>query len=242
MASEQTNTNEAIVQAVSETTKATMQAMAVAGTERTHNLGPRLIEPSMKEPTFNREVEDKNNELKNFRLEVNNIFKSYSMQQAEQIAITKNWLGRKGLQFLESLTQMQQERCNRTEGLFTILNNKSKPQYNETLKSIQFQNVDSQTNGKAEEWMGRLILAAVECNYKEKYRQLKEQFIHGLNDNDMLAEIIRELTKAMESAAVTSEQVIIWAKRVEAQRPQSAMITSKSETKEYDKIKTIKGG
>ena len=39
--------------------------------------------------------------------------------------------------------------------------------------------------------MGRLRLAAVECNYKEIDRQLKEQFIHRLNDNDMPAEIIR---------------------------------------------------
>ena len=55
-------------------------------------------------------------------------------------------------------------------------------------------------------------MAAVECNYKEIDRQLKEQFIHGLNDNDMLTEIIRELTKAEENTAVTSEQVLVWVK------------------------------
>ena len=40
--------------------------------------------------------------------------------------------------------------------------------------------------------MGRPRLAAVECNYKEVDKQLKEQFMHGLSDNDMLAEIIGE--------------------------------------------------
>ena len=30
--------------------------------------------------------------------------------------------------------------------------------------------------------MGRLCIAAVECNYQEVDGQLKEQFIHGLND------------------------------------------------------------
>ena len=55
--------------------------------------------------------------------------------------------------------------------------------------------------------MGRLRLVVVECNYREVDRQFKEQFIHGLNDNDMLAEIFRELTKAKESTAITSEQV-----------------------------------
>ena len=42
----------------------------------------------------------------------------------------------------------------------------------------------------SEEWMGRLWLLAVEYNYKELDRQLKEQFIDGLNDSDMLREII----------------------------------------------------
>ena len=90
--------------------------------------------------------------------------------------------------------------------------------------------------------MGRVRLVAVQCNYEEIDRQLKEQFIHGLNDNDMLAEIIGELIiKAEESTAVTIEQTLIWAKRVGAQRAQYAMIISLSKTKEFDKIKTIKG-
>ena len=43
----------------------------------------------MKQPTFNWITEDKYNELKTIRLEVNNIFKSYNMLQAEQLAIKK---------------------------------------------------------------------------------------------------------------------------------------------------------
>ena len=98
-------------------------------------------------------------------------------------------------------------------------------------------------NENAEEWMGRLRLAAVDSNYKERDRQLKEQFKWRLNDNDMLAEIIRELTKAEESTAVTSEQVLVWAERTEAQRAQSTITTSLSrKKKEFDKIRTITGG
>ena len=43
--------------------------------------------------------------------------------------------------------------------------------------------------------MGRLRTAVAECKYKEVDRQLKEQFIHGLNDDEMLVEFIRKLTK-----------------------------------------------
>ena len=50
--------------------------------------------------------------------------------------------------------------------------------------------------------MGRLKLTLIECNYREVDRQLKEQFIHRLNNNDMLTEIIREVTKAEEKADI----------------------------------------
>ena len=40
----------------------------------------------------------------------------------------------------------------------------------------------------------------------------------------MLADIIRELTKCEESITVHSESVLTWAKRVEAQRAQAAVI------------------
>ena len=92
---------------MAEATRAALQVMAVAVTERTQNAGPRLGGPMMKQPTYHRETEDKNNKLKNFRLEVINIFKLYSMPQAEQMTIIKNWLRRKSLQFLESLTEIE---------------------------------------------------------------------------------------------------------------------------------------
>ena len=80
-------------------------------------------------------------------------------------------------------------------------------------------------NENVEEWMGRLRLAAVQCNYKEVDRQLKEQFIQRLNDNDMLGEIIRKLTKAEECTAVTTKHVLVWTKRVDGQRAKFTIIT-----------------
>ena len=53
----------------------------------------------------------------------------------------------------------------------------------------------------------------------------------------MLAEIMRELPKAKEKLDITSEQVLGWANIVEAQRAQSAVMDSLTETKEFDKIK-----
>ena len=64
------------------------------------------------------------------------------------------------------------------------------------------------SNESVEEWMDRLRTAVVECKYKEVKRQIKEQFIHGLNDDEMLAEVIRELTKCGEDVTIPSETAL----------------------------------
>ena len=85
--------------------------------------------------------------------------------------------------------------------------------------------------------MGHLCMAAAECGYKEIDRQLKEQFIHGLNDKVMLDEIIRELTSKTSSQQMTSEDVLAWAKRVKVQRVQASILNDITETKTFDKVK-----
>ena len=56
--------------------------------------------------------------------------------------------------------------------------------------------------------MTRLRIATVEGNYKETDRQLKEQFINRLNDDDMMIEIIKELTINEENENITSGQIV----------------------------------
>ena len=85
--------------------------------------------------------------------------------------------------------------------------------------------------------MRRLRFAVAECNYQELDRQLKEQFINGLNDKDMLGEIIKELTASRCNDQTTSSNVLIWAKRVEAHRVQAAVMNSITESIQFDKIK-----
>ena len=43
--------------------------------------------------------------------------------------------------------------------------------------------------------MGRLRIAATECNYKEIDRQLKEQFKYRINDGGVMVETIKKYTK-----------------------------------------------
>ena len=85
--------------------------------------------------------------------------------------------------------------------------------------------------------MGQLWMAAAECGYKEVDRQLKEQFIHDLNDKIMLDEIITELTSKTGNVQTTSKYVLVWAKRVKAQRVQASMLNDITETRAFNKVK-----
>ena len=63
------------------------------------SMGPIIGRSMMKQPTFNWDIEDKCNKLKNVKLEVNNICKSYNMPDVgNKTIVYKNWLSRKGLQ------------------------------------------------------------------------------------------------------------------------------------------------
>ena len=104
---------------------------------------------------------DKYTELKTFKLEVNNVLSTYNTPDTEKLAVVKHWLGRKGLNYLETLMPAEGEACNMLEGLFVTLANKFKPQYNETIKSLQSRKLYQLEIENVEEWMGRLCVAAV---------------------------------------------------------------------------------
>ena len=93
-----------------------------------------------------------------------------------------------------------------------MLAKKFRPQFNETIKSLQFRKLYRFKGKSAEEWMGRLHVAVAECNYKEIDWQLKEQFIHGLNDKTMLEEVIRELTARNNEEQTSCKDVLVWVK------------------------------
>ena len=76
---------------------------------------------------------------------------TYNAQEADKIDMVKNWLGRKGLHYIESLTENEKEACNTLEGLGNTLAAKYKLQYNKTVKSLQFRKLYRLENERV--WM-----------------------------------------------------------------------------------------
>ena len=61
----------------------------------------------------------------------------YNTPQTDKLVLVKRWLGRKGLQYIETLKTIKNGKCNTLEDVFETLSNKFKPQYSETIKSLQ---------------------------------------------------------------------------------------------------------
>ena len=176
---DQATMNDPIVKAVAEATRATIQTM-VELHQGQEDQRPKVGSLALKQPQFNWDMADKYTEWKAFILEVRNVISTYNICQQEKIVMVKNRLGRKGLHYLESLTEVEKQACGTLQGLIDTLAKKFRPQYNETIKSLQFRQLCRHYWENTEEWMERLRVVVAECNYKELDHQLKEQFTHGM--------------------------------------------------------------
>ena len=123
---DQTVMNEAIAKAVAEATRAMIQTM-VESHQRQEVQGPKLGSPVLKQPQFNWEAADKYTEWKAFILEVRDVLSTYNACKQEKITMVKNWIGRKGLHYLKSLTEGEKQVCGTLQGLIDTLAEKFRP-------------------------------------------------------------------------------------------------------------------
>ena len=78
-------------------------------------------------------------------------------------------------------------------------------------------------------------LRQMNVNIMKKIEDLKSN-INGIN-NDMMTEIIRELTKVKKISEITSKQVLIWVRGVKVQKAQKSIHESAKYNNEDDAVK-----
>ena len=99
--------------------------------------------------------------------------------------------------------------------MFEVLSEKFKLQPNETILLLQYCKLIGDQNEKAKEWMGCNTIETNDSGCK-KDRRLKLQLINGINDDDIMTEIRRQLTAIKKTNEITNKQLLAWARRVEA--------------------------
>ena len=98
---------------------------------------------------------------------------SYNGQENETVSIIQNWLGREGLQFIQTLNNDKQDKSKNNTGLSKVLSEKFKPQYNETSPSLKYCKLITEKSESAKELMAHSRFKQSECEYKEKLESLK---------------------------------------------------------------------
>ena len=105
---DQATMNDANMKAVMKATRAAIQAM-VELHQGQEDQRPKVGCLALKQPQFNWDMADKYTEWKAFILEVKNMISTYNAHEQEKIVVVKNWLGRKGLHYIESLTEAEKQ-------------------------------------------------------------------------------------------------------------------------------------
>ena len=119
---EHTEMSKVIAKAMGEAMQVTIHTMAETQLRVEEiQCGPKIGGPVLMQPQFNWDVTDKYSEWKDFMLEVKNVLSTYNMPRQDKIAIVMNWLGRKGLCYIESITEAEKQACNTLQGLFDML-------------------------------------------------------------------------------------------------------------------------
>ena len=117
---DQATMNDAVVKAVAEATRATIQTMMELN-QGQEDQRPKVGSLALKQPQFNWDMADKYTEWKAFILEVRTMISTYNTGKQEKIEMVKNWLGRKGLHYIESLAEAVKQACGTLQGLIDTL-------------------------------------------------------------------------------------------------------------------------
>ena len=112
--------NDMIAKAVVEATRATIQTM-VELHQGQEDQRSKVGGLALKQPQFNWDMADKYTEWTAFILEVRNVIPTYNAHEQEKMVMVKNWLGRKGLHYIESLTDVANQACGTLQELIETL-------------------------------------------------------------------------------------------------------------------------
>ena len=76
---------------------------------------------------------------------------------------------------------------------------------------------------------------AADSDYNEYDSRLNDQFIYGLDDKDMMCEILKRSISARRYINdATSEWVLLWAQRVQAKGAQKETLDNIKQAKDFD--------
>ena len=143
-------------------------------------------------PKFNARQENRLEALKAFKKKCGYIFKGslVNISEERKCILVQDWLGQEGQKICDSLDWGEDEDVNNYELMWTKLEGAVSAECNEIVASKKFKERVQKPKETITSFVTDLMLLVKDCNYIDEDRQVRDQFVYGVSDDDMKKKLL----------------------------------------------------
>ena len=145
-------------------------------------------------PNFNTRQENRLEALKAFKKKCGYIFKGnlVNISEERKCILVQDWLGPEGHKIHGSLGCGEGEYVNNYELMWTTLEGAVSAECNEIVASKKFKERVQKPKETITSFVTDLMLLVKDCNYVYEGRQLGDQFVYGVFDDDLKKKLLEK--------------------------------------------------
>ena len=145
-------------------------------------------------PKFNARQENRLEALKAFKKKCGYIFKGslVNISDERKCVLVQDWLGPEGQKIYDSLDWEEGEDVNNYELMWTKLEGAVSPECNEIVASKKFKERVQKPGETITVFITDLMLLVKDCNYVDEDRQVRDQFVYGICDEELKKKLLEK--------------------------------------------------
>ena len=145
-------------------------------------------------PKFNARQENHLEALKAFKKKYGYIFKGslVNISEERKCILVQDWLGPEGQKIYDSLDWGEDEDVNNYELMWTKLEGAVSAECNEIVASKKFKERVQKPKETITSFVTDLMLLVKDCNYIDEDRQVRDQFVYGVSDDDLKKKLLEK--------------------------------------------------
>ena len=149
---------------------------------------------NFEQPKFNAHQENRLKALKAFKKKCGCIFKGslINISEERKCILVQDWLGPEGQKIYDSLDWGEDEDVNNYELMWTKLEGAVSAECNEIVASKKFEERVQKPKETITSFVTDLMLLVKDCNYIDEDRQVRDQCVYGVSDDDLKKKLLEK--------------------------------------------------
>ena len=158
---------------------------------------------------FNARQENRLEALKAFKKKCGYILKGslVNISEERKCILVQDWLGPEGPKIYDSLDWGEDEDVNNYELMLTKLEGAVSAECNEIVASKKFKERVQKPKETITSFVTDLMLLVKDCNYIDEDRQVRDQFVYGVSDDDLKKKLVEKGNTLTRIQAVSIGEV-----------------------------------